>query len=52
MVCMKRNETMENMGRKERRWRVGFRLAREECGAVLPMRRMGTAARPMSTTRY
>jgi hypothetical protein len=31
---------------------VGFRLTSLWCGAVLPIMRMGTAARPISTTRY
>ena len=37
---------------KENRCLVGFLLVSFSCGAVLQMRRMGMAARPMSATMY
>ena len=37
---------------KENKCLVGFLLVSLSFGAVLPMRRMGMAARPMSATKY
>ena len=37
---------------KENNCLVGFLLVSFSWGAVLPMRRMGMAAKPMSATKY
>ena len=51
-VWKKRKDTKENIGMKEKRCLVGFLLVSLSWGAVLPMRRMGMAARPTSATKY
>ena len=43
---------MENMGRNDSKCRGGFCLINIECGPLLPIIMIGTAANPMSTTRY
>ena len=42
----------EKSGMKESRCLLGFCLTRVWCGPQLPIMMMGTAARPISTTRY